>query len=665
MRVLSRISRTMNVSGVLILLGFFFIPAQSLLWAENVPVSMQVLGVTVLAVTFFRPTDGLLIVAALGPLGVTLGRILGSPARGSEALILAFLAGWLLRSFRRIDGTKRELGNLFVPVLLFGFVVVTSGIEQLIVLQVQRDYPWPFLQALSVFFARDYLLGPGGFGFVQTALRLLEGLALFVCTASICRADRTIAPRVIRALIAGGVGAALLSVTFVAIDAIQTGDWTAALFISLQERWSVHIGDMNAAGSYFILISAIGLGAGLRGTRWSVVWLVASLTSFVGLWLTGSVTAILSSLLLLGATGVWLAVTYFRSMTGRRIGTLTLFATVTITILVILYSPLVLNQESLDTLNIRRLFFMTTLGMVVSRPIFGVGVGGYSLWSAHFSPPELLEIYYRNNAHNYFLQIAGELGLVGLAVFGWVLFASLRSAWPGTYGIRRDPLQFGLIAGVVAFLLTCLTGHPLLIPEVIYPFWIALGLAVGAANSDVGPGPQADSARLSREVRAPGRRWLVASMVAFLFFSIPARVAREVRELDLTRITYGFHAWEEDQSGTSFRWTRRRARLHIAGEARFVDIPLRALIEAPGHPLDVNIFLDGRPSVRVSLVDNSWQQARVEIPRDKELLVRQVELLVNRTFVPRDSIPGSTDSRELGVQVGEVAVAGERRATTP
>ena len=114
-------------------------------------------------------------------------------------------------------------------------------------------------------------------------------------------------------------------------------------------------------------------------------------------------------------------------------------------------------MPSPDLARIRQLFFVTTLEMVASRPLFGVGVGGYYLRSAQFSPRELLEIYPRENAHNYFLQIAGELGLVGLAVFLWLLCAALWSVWPGASTIRRDPLGFGLFAGVTAFLLTYLS----------------------------------------------------------------------------------------------------------------------------------------------------------------------------------------------------------------
>ena len=224
---------------------------------------------------------------------------------------------------------------------------------------------------------------------------------------------------------------------------------------------------------------------------------------------------------------------------------------------------------------------------------------------------------------------------------------------------------------MIAFLLTCLSGHPLLIPEVIYPFWIALGLAAGAASTRVGFSSQENPSGLAREVEhlrqhtvramaSAHRRWVVTSIIVFLCLSIPSRVAREMREVDLTRVAYGFHDWEEDEAGARFRWSRRRARLHVTGEAGLIEIPLRGRIEDPRRPLDVDVFVDGQPVLRVQLIDNSWERARVELPLHEELKIRRIEFLVSWTFVPRDSIPGSTDSRHLGVQVGEVAVVAER-----
>ena len=190
--------------------------------------------------------------------------------------------------------------------LLFGAVVVTSCLEQLVVIQVQRDYAWAYLQSFSVFLARDYLLGPGGFGFVQTAARLLQGLALFVCVLTMCRADVSLVPRLTRAFVGGAVGAALLSVAYVAIDVLGTEDWMAALPEALDARRTVHIGDVNAAGSYFVLAATISLGAA-AWSRWRIAWLAASATSFTALWLTSSRAAILAGLIVVVTAVVWSA----------------------------------------------------------------------------------------------------------------------------------------------------------------------------------------------------------------------------------------------------------------------------------------------------------------------------------------------------------------------
>ena len=211
MPVLGRLSDRIDVCSRALFLGLLLLVAQSLLWAEGVPVGMKLAGVAVAGVAFVRPAEALLVVVGLAPLGVMFSSLWHSPARGSEALVLAFLAGWFLRTWRPTNDQPRPADKLSTPMLLFGAVVAASCFEQLAWLQVQRDYPWPFVQGLSVFLARDYLLGPGGFGFVQTAIRLLEGLALFVCVTTICHDDRTFAPRLIRMLVGAAIGAALLS----------------------------------------------------------------------------------------------------------------------------------------------------------------------------------------------------------------------------------------------------------------------------------------------------------------------------------------------------------------------------------------------------------------------------------------------------------------------
>lgn len=63
------------------------------------------------------------------------------------------------------------------------------------------------------------------------------------------------------------------------------------------------------------------------------------------------------------------------------------------------------------------------LQMLGDSPLFGVGIGTFSLVHAQLSPSKL-EIA----PHNTSLQVAAELGVVGLALFLYIIFVSIRDA---------------------------------------------------------------------------------------------------------------------------------------------------------------------------------------------------------------------------------------------
>ena len=72
-------------------------------------------------------------------------------------------------------------------------------------------------------------------------------------------------------------------------------------------------------------------------------------------------------------------------------------------------------------LGFRAEFAATGLRMGAARPVFGVGIGRYYTLSSEFSSPRLRATYPHENAHNNFLQVLAELGVVGLAAFVSVL----------------------------------------------------------------------------------------------------------------------------------------------------------------------------------------------------------------------------------------------------
>jgi O-antigen ligase len=129
-------------------------------------------------------------------------------------------------------------------------------------------------------------------------------------------------------------------------------------------------------------------------------------------------------------------------------------------------------------MDIRWEFLKTTWRMIEAHPWFGVGIGQYHQSSAQYSSAALLAIYPRENAHNYFAQVAGELGLIGLAAFVTVLAICFLPS----NRLRHDPLVASVIAALAAFIVSWLAGHPLLVPEVAYPFWLALAIVAGSAG---------------------------------------------------------------------------------------------------------------------------------------------------------------------------------------
>ena len=75
MPVLNSVVHTVDVASRLLLLLLLLLVAQSLLWAAGVPILMKIAAIAIAALAFARPADGLVVVAALAPLGVMFGRV--------------------------------------------------------------------------------------------------------------------------------------------------------------------------------------------------------------------------------------------------------------------------------------------------------------------------------------------------------------------------------------------------------------------------------------------------------------------------------------------------------------------------------------------------------------------------------------------------------------
>ena len=120
--------------------------------------------------------------------------------------------------------------------------------------------------------------------------------------------------------------------------------------------------------------------------------------------------------------------------------------------------------------------------MVGERPIFGQGPGTfYSKPGDYYRPADGGYRPPHENAHNYFVQVAAETGILGLAGFLWIVGSSLVAGFTRSPEGERRRARL-LILGIGGYLITAFTGHPLVLSEQAFLFWGGLGILAACAT---------------------------------------------------------------------------------------------------------------------------------------------------------------------------------------
>jgi hypothetical protein len=295
-----------------------------------------------------------------------------------------------------------------------------------------------------------------------------------------------------------------------------------------------------------------------------------------------------------------------------------------------------------ERLKGRLRFWRAAVQMLEERPLAGVGIGRY-----YKLVPKYLEDagddVIQENAHNYLLQMAAELGLPGMVCFLVLLGSAIRAGWRVTRwgddeGTRR--MAAGLTAGLLALATTCLAAHVLLLREGQLTFWPLAALTFRLDRLSW----------LDREtapIVSSRTRWpapLLAAAIVLLFASVPIRIIRDFRQLDLSRILVGLYDEEEAPDGTRFRWTEPSATLFIPADAATLTLPMRTI--APMTQA-VTILRDGRPVDKILLADHAWHEPRYLLAGIKSgQRFHRFDIHVSPTWRP------GNDGREIGIMLG-------------
>lgn len=603
--------------------------------APELPLILKGLGGTIFLAALWRPAVALLVVLALAPLGLLLAP---APASASEALAWSFLAGWLAGAWRPL-GTPlprrlRTVVGLYAACLAvswLGLVLASaSGIPP-------AELPGFLLRAISL----DHLVFSSPEPESWSALHALTGLALLAATMTLARQDQRLIRWTAAALVATAAAMGLLTLGGVYREwaAAGYGGWFLWRYAT-GVRYSLHFTDLNAAGSLYVLGGLVAASLALSGIRrgFSVVSGVLMLPA---LWLSGSRSAVVAAL----AAGAAMLAWGPRRTTVVRSRPMVLAAAAGL-VVVMVGATFVTSGLSTDptgsataSLAMRSEFNATSARMFASSPLFGVGVGRYYPRSAEFMSPRLKAVYSHENAHNYLFQQFAELGLVGGVLFLALLVGLVTGVWRAlTTG--ADPAAAALLTGAVAYLVTCLTGHPLLVPEAAFPFWIALGAAAAVTAA-----PAPVSVNLA---------WLARGVSVLLATSLIVAAARAGRVFP-SPPDQGFHDERRTPDGTKYRWSTRHAVAWVQPDVGFLTLDVQApSLPGPRRPFVVRLEADGRVVQQATVPSGRWTQIGVALPERGAQARRRIDLRVNQVWSEKRDRPGPnvTDDRPMGIMVG-------------
>lgn len=272
----------------------------------------------------------------------------------------------------------------------------------------------------------------------------------------------------------GGLRPDRVAQVYVVASAVAAVCGLLTFAVGADRRVGGPIGDPNDFA--FFLLPAIALGLAMRRTtrrRWP--WDVATVVILV------AVLGTLSRGALVGLAAM--AVLAVGAGLVRLRGAVALATVVAVVagLIAVTFPSLVsvsLQQKDFvaqQNVSERLQLWTAAADMTVDHPVLGMGPGAFSLYHGDFmsSLPDDVN-HPLDVAHNTWLELSSELGLLGLLAFMALLVVAFTQAW-SVWRRHRDPLAAAVCVGLVGT-----AAAATFVTEQYYlPMWLLCALAVG------------------------------------------------------------------------------------------------------------------------------------------------------------------------------------------
>jgi O-antigen ligase len=289
--------------------------------------------------------------------------------------------------------------------------------------------------------------------------------------------------------------------------------------------------------------------------------------------------------------------------------------------------------------------------MFSAYPLMGVGEGEFYRLSSNisFARSEFLQLNRGENAHNYFLQVLAENGLVGIAVFAIAFIVPYRAC-------QNKQLILPASIGLFSLFLGNVFAHSFLVRENLLLGAALLGLLYSISTVEA--------------QKSAGYRLISISRTHLLsyiaIFVLLISIALEVKSsFGRTPFQPGFDCYIKRLPTTKDEWTSGLWEERIAPNVKGLDLTLKPLRpNLKSNPLNARFEIlsweVGKGKVPVSLVTHQWTSdevanIRLAIPAQyvNSPNVISVRMVLSGCYTPRN-LGVNTDGRRLGVHIENV-----------
>jgi len=214
----------------------------------------------------------------------------------------------------------------------------------------------------------------------------------------------------------------------------------------------------NILGGYLAMIIPLTLSYKNR------IWLVAPL--LFALLLTRSLGGLLSLFI-----GLIIYFYLLGKLEKKRLIFLSGLLIIIILVLITRFSTQKQHLQPIFSTMMRLNYWKDTWQIIKIYPLTGVGLGNFNLAQSRY-------------AHNSYLQIWAEMGILGIISILWLVLAVFKSVFVNIKNASQKNLTISLISANAIFLAHNFVDFTFFLPEVAMIWWIILGLSLSKTKGN-------------------------------------------------------------------------------------------------------------------------------------------------------------------------------------